>query len=109
MTLKIYYKWAVYENVILSRPPDKHYKYTRASCLRYFSLHFDLKMSEAELQLPKLVAFYGQKDKDTVSAKVWALAVDYAQLVENLDDEKAATLAAASLHGVAGKMMYNIR
>ena len=67
------------------------------------------RMTDIDIKLTRLEPFYGQKTKDTVTAKAWAEAVDYAQKVTTIDDEKAAAYAAAALKGEAGMWLQSQR
>ena len=66
-------------------------------------------MANADLKLAGLQPFFGQKNKDTVSAKAWAQQVDYAKTVTNLTDAKTAAYAATALQGDAGTWLMSLK
>ena len=66
-------------------------------------------MPEIDVKLARLEPFFGEKAKDTVTAKAWAESVDYAMKVTNMNDERTAAYAAAYLKGEAAMWVQSLR
>ena len=93
-------------------PEEEEYSHIFDSLHENFNSLFEerqIKMADVDLKLARVEIFYGQKEKDTITAKAWAEGVDYAKKVTNMNDERLAAYAATSLRGEASIWLQSLR